>query len=96
MGDLLKADLDNLHSLGGTLGGHADAIDALKVTATVTMPGSPIQAVADQVGPAVVKAFGVMGADIRRMGNVCTNAAKSYEEAQRTFTAQLNQYTRGE
>lgn len=96
MGDLLQADLDNLHRLGGTLGGHADSIGALKVTATVTMPGSPVQGTSDQVSAAVVKAFGQIGADIRRMGDACTNAARSYDEAERTFTTQLNQYTRGE
>ena len=95
MGDLFQVDLDDLHRLGGTLAGHADAIGRLEITAKVEMPGSPVQAASDQVGDAVVKAFGVIGAGIRRMADASTNAARTYEEADRVFSTQRDQYLSG-
>ncbi|MFF0489282.1 hypothetical protein ACWDSJ_04590 [Nocardia sp. NPDC003482] len=95
MGEILQADLDILHRLGGTLGGHADAIAALKVTASVRMPDSPIQAVSQRVDDAVVAAFGVIGGNIRTMSHRTTNAAKTYEELDKANAAQLSRYNGG-
>lgn len=95
MGNLLQVDLDNLHRLGATLAGHADAIAGLKLTATVDMPGSPVQAASAQAGDAVIKGFGVVGTAVRRMADATTNAAASYEALDQGFTAQQRQYTGG-
>jgi hypothetical protein len=95
MGNLLDVDLQNLHRLGAGLAGHADAIKALKITATVRMPGSPVQGVADQAGAAVVEAFRVIGGNITRMSDACTHAARTYEEADRVFVTQRQQYASG-
>jgi hypothetical protein len=95
MGKFFQVDLDNLHRLGATLGGHADAIGGLKLTAKVEMPGSPVQGAADQVSDGVGKAFDVIGKNIRQMANACTNVAATYEEADRVFSTQRDQYLNG-
>lgn len=95
MGDLLQVDLDNLHRLGATLAGHADAIRALTITAAVDMPGSPVQDAAAQVGDAVVRGFGVVGAGVRRMADFSADAATTYEAVDRGFADQRRQYTGG-
>ncbi|WP_024800134.1 hypothetical protein [Nocardia sp. BMG51109] len=96
MSDMLQADLDTLHRLGGTLAGHADAIGQIKVEATVTMPGSPVQGAADRVGNAVVEAYNLIGGNIRRMADNTQLAAKSYEEVDQAFANQLRRYADGE
>ncbi len=93
MGDLFQVDLDNLHRLGTTLAGHADAIGALKITAVVDMPGSPVQEAAERVSDAVAKGFGVIGAGVRRMAEASTNAATTYEAVDRGFADQRRQYS---
>lgn len=93
---MLQADLDTLHRLGGTLAGHADAIGQIKVEATVTMPGSPVQGAADRVGNAVVEAYNLIGGNIRRMADNTQLAAKSYEEVDQAFANQLRRYADGE
>ncbi|RUP03363.1 MAG: hypothetical protein EKK34_19445 [Mycobacterium sp.] len=95
MGDLFQVDLDNLHRLGATLAGHADAIAALKITAAVEMPGSPVQEASAQVNDAVIKGFGVVGAGVRRMADFSTNAATTYEAVDRGFADQRRQYAGG-
>lgn len=95
MGDLFQVDLDNLYRLGATLAGHAAAIDGLKLTAKVAMPGSPVQAASDQVAEAVSKGFGVVGAGIGAMADASTNAATTYEAVDQGFADQRRQYTSG-
>ncbi|BDB42825.1 MULTISPECIES: hypothetical protein [Mycobacterium] len=95
MDELLQVDLDNLHRLGATLAGHADAIAGCKLTVAVAMPGSPVQIAADQVGDGVVKAFGVVGKCVRRMAEASTNAAATYEELDQAFAAQRRLYSDG-
>lgn len=93
VGDLFEVDLGNLHRLGATLAGHADAIRQLKITATVEMPGSPVQEVSAQVGDAVIKGFGMVGAGIRRMADASTHAAATYEAVDQGFADQRRRYT---
>jgi hypothetical protein len=90
---MLQADQDTLHRLGATLAGHADAIGKLEVTAAVAMPDSPVQGPADQVAAAVLGAYGLIGGNIRQMSDGMKTAAKTYEEADQAFAAQLHKYT---
>lgn len=95
MGDLLQADLDTLRRLGGTLAGHADTIGQLKISAAVTMPGSPIQSVSSRVDDAVIKAFGLIGNNIRQISDRSTDAADTYEEMDRANGDHLRRYNSG-
>ncbi|MFI5776266.1 hypothetical protein [Nocardia sp. NPDC051570] len=94
--DMLQADLDTLHRLGATLAGHADAIDQIRISDTVTMPDSPIQAVSSQVNDAVVTAYKLIGDNIRRMSDGSKSAAETYEKTDQAFAGQLHRYIAGE
>jgi ABC-type transporter Mla subunit MlaD len=94
MGDMLQADLDTLHRLGQTLSDHADAIDKIKVTQVITMPDSPVQPSA-QISAAVMKAYGLIGANIRQLSDSTKTASKTYEETDQAFADQLRRYTSG-
>ncbi|MEG8181253.1 hypothetical protein GZH49_22355 [Nocardia terpenica] len=96
MGDILQADLDTLHQLGGTLTGHADAIGKITISATVTMPDSPLSNAPTQVSDAVIKAYGLIGGNIRQMADATNTAAKTYEEVEQLFADQLRRYTHDE
>jgi hypothetical protein len=93
--DILQADLDVLHKLGGVLSGRADAIAQIKVSAAVTMPGSPVQDAAAGVGDAVVAAYGLIGSNIRQMSENAQQAAKTYEQVDTVFADQMHKYTSG-
>lgn len=47
-GELLAVDLEELRALGGTPANTASTMNAISVTATVTMPGSPIAPASEQ------------------------------------------------
>ncbi|MBF6066060.1 hypothetical protein IU500_33915 [Nocardia terpenica] len=96
MGEMLQADLDTLHRLGGTLAGHADAIGQIKISATVTMPDSPLSNMSTQVTDAVIKAYGLIGGNIRQMSDATNTAATTYAEVDQLFAGQLRRYVRGE
>ncbi|MEU1985040.1 hypothetical protein [Nocardia sp. NPDC019395] len=86
MTDIVQADTDALRGLGKDLSGHADVIDELKLEKTVTMPGSPVQAVAVDVGEAALAAFRALSRNIAQMSHAATAGAKSYEELERRFS----------
>jgi len=90
---MLQADLDTLHRLSGTLAGHSDAIAKITITSTVTMPDSPVQTPASQIGDAVMKAYALIGDNIRQMSDGTKTAATTYEETDQAFAAQLHRYT---
>ncbi|MFI5776957.1 hypothetical protein [Nocardia sp. NPDC051570] len=96
MGDILQADLDILHRLGGTLASHADAIGQIKVSATAAMPNSPLQDASARATDAVLKAYGLIGRNIRQLSDATNSAAKTYEEVDQLFADQLHRYTNGE
>ncbi|NLU83031.1 hypothetical protein [Rhodococcus sp. HNM0569] len=95
MGDLLKADADALRTLAGTLSGVSDTIEGIAVTATVTMPGSPIAPATEQSTTAVLDAYRHIGASIRQMSTACDATASSYESVDSAFAGQLHSYESG-
>lgn len=95
LGYMLQVDQDTLHQLGGALAGHADAIGQIKISAAVAMPDSPVQALSTQASDAVIKAYGVIGGNVRQMSEASQSAAKTYEEVDQLFAGQLRRYSSG-
>ncbi|MCC3330920.1 hypothetical protein [Nocardia abscessus] len=95
MGELLEVDLDTLRWLGGQLGGHADAITTLRLSAVVNMGDSPIQAVSAQVGTAVLEVFGLIGGNLKELSEKTVGAVKTYEDFEQVNTDLLNRYNEG-
>ncbi|GAB2652389.1 hypothetical protein GCM10027169_16880 [Gordonia jinhuaensis] len=95
MGELLQADLAALRALGASLTNTAGAIRGITVTATVTMPGSPVAAASEQGTTATTEAYNRIGADIDEMSAACTANAASYEEVDQAFRSRLQSYESG-
>ncbi|NLE78447.1 MAG: hypothetical protein GX610_02525 [Rhodococcus sp.] len=95
MGELLKADADALRVLGGTLSTVADSIAGIGITATVTMPGSPVAAATEQSTRAVLDAYGHIEANVREMSTTCESAATNYESVDSSFADQMRSYEGG-
>ncbi|MEU1427997.1 hypothetical protein ABZ412_13070 [Nocardia sp. NPDC005746] len=96
MADILDVDLTTLHGLATELGGQADEISKLKLTKAVSMPGSPVAAVSEQVGDAVLKAYGLIGGQIHTLADRAKSAGGSYEDMDKSNKDQLDKYGRGE
>ncbi|WP_196054674.1 type VII secretion target [Nocardia aurantiaca] len=96
MTDILDVDLATLHGLATELGGQADEIGKLAIGATVTMPGSPIEAVTTQVGDAVLKAYGSVRGQIQTLADRAKSASGTYEDMDKSNADQLDKYGRGE
>ncbi|MFD6352206.1 hypothetical protein ACFXO9_13725 [Nocardia tengchongensis] len=78
------------------LSGQADDIGKIAVTATVTMPGSPVEGVSGQVGDAVLKAYGLVRAQVQTLADRAKAASGSYEDMDKANADQLDKYGRGE
>ncbi|MEU6563346.1 hypothetical protein [Nocardia nova] len=91
----MDADLPTLDWLSGVLSAHADTIGKLKVTAQITMPGSPTEAVTSTLADAAAKAFGLIGRQYQQMAEATKTTRSSYEELDTEFAAQLRRYTDG-
>ncbi len=94
MGEM-DADLPTLDWLAGVLAAHADTIGKLKVTAQMTMPDSPIQALSAQITDGAAQSFRLMGNNFRQMADAAKTSRDSYEELDTAFAAQLQRYTDG-
>ncbi|QVI20908.1 hypothetical protein KHQ06_33315 [Nocardia tengchongensis] len=96
MADILDVDLATLHGLATELGGQADKIGKLALTQAVNMPDSPVETVSTQVGDAVLKAYGLIGGQIRTLADRAKSASGSYEDMDKSNKDQLDKYGRGE
>ncbi len=92
MGEM-DADLPTLDWLAGVLTAHADAIGELGVTARMTMPDSPIQALSGRIAEGAARSFEILGGNYRRMAEATRTSRNSYEELDTAFAAQLHRYT---
>jgi len=67
----------------------------MKITATVTMPNSPIQGLSGQVSTMVTNAFMFIGDKYHQLSEATKTSANSYEELDQAFAAELHRYTGG-
>lgn len=96
MGDILDVDLARLQGLATELSGQAEDIGKLKLTAAVTMPGSPVEGVSTQVSDAALKAFGLVQGQIQTLADRAKTASGTYEDMDKANKDQLEKYGRGE
>ncbi|MFD7841357.1 hypothetical protein ACFV4K_00255 [Nocardia sp. NPDC059764] len=96
MTDILDVDLSTLHGLATELSGQAEEIGKLAITATVSMPGSPIEGVAAQVGDAVLNAYGLVRGQVQTLADRAKSASGTYEDMDKANADQLVKYGRGE
>lgn len=96
MSELLQADVDTLHSLATTLTGHADTVDRLTMSKTMTMPDSPVAKASSHLGETVTHAMKTVGSGIRGMATAATTSAHTYEQLDQAFATQLQRYTTGQ
>ncbi|MBY4130243.1 hypothetical protein HQO83_17760 [Rhodococcus fascians] len=95
MGELLLVDLEELRALGRTLADTAITMNAIRVTATVTMPGSPIAPVSEQSTKTTADAFSRIANNVNQMSATCEWNATSYEDVDNAFCSQLQRYDAG-
>lgn len=96
MADILEVDLATLQGMATELAGQADVIGKIAPTKSVNMPGSPVATVSTQVGDAIVKAYGVIGSQIRTLGERSKSAGGTYDDLDKANADQLAKYGRGE
>ncbi|WP_405498322.1 type VII secretion target [Nocardia sp. NBC_00511] len=96
MADILDVDLTTLHGLATELGNQAADIGKLAITATVTMPGSPVESASTQVSDAVHKAYGLVQGQIQTLADRSKMASGTYEDMDKANADQLDKYARGE
>ena len=95
MGELLVVDLEGLRALGRTLTDTASAMNAISVTATVTMPGSPIVPASEQSTKTTADAYTRIAGNVNQMSATCEWNATSYEDVDHAFSTQLTRYNGG-
>ncbi|MDV8075910.1 hypothetical protein R4P47_05005 [Rhodococcus sp. IEGM 1370] len=95
MGELLAVDLGELRALGRILTDTASTINAISITATVTMPGSPIAADSEQSTRSTAEAYARIALNINEMSATCEWSATSYEDVDEAFSSQLLRYEAG-
>ncbi len=91
--DEMDADLQTLDWLASVLTAHADAIGKLGITAAMTMPDSPIQALSDRIADGAARSFEVLGVNYRQIAEATRRSRSSYDELDTAFAAQLRRYT---
>lgn len=96
MAEILEVDLATLRGMATELFGQADAIGKIALTKTVNMPGSPVAEVSALVGDGVLKAYGLIGGQIRTLAERGQSAAGTYEDMDKGNADQLDRYSRGE
>lgn len=89
MGELLAVDIEELRALGRTLADTASTINGISVTATVTMPGSPIAADSEQSTRSTAAAYSRIAGNVNEMSATCEWNATSYEDVDEAFSSQL-------
>lgn len=95
VGDLVQADLIELRSLGTTLGTISGDISGIQMTATVTMPGSPVTNASAQGTAATMAAYARIGGHISQMSVACAENATTYESVDQAFRSQFQKYQSG-
>ncbi|WP_037160442.1 hypothetical protein [Rhodococcoides fascians] len=95
MGETLAVDLEGLRALGRTLADTASAMNAISVTATVTMPGSPIAPASEQSTRTTADAYTRIAGNVAEMSAACEWNATSYEDIDQAFDSQLQRYGNG-
>lgn len=95
VGELLAVDLEELRALGRTLADAASTMNGICVTATVTMPGSPIAADSEQSTRSTADAYGRIACNVNEMSATCEWSATSYEDVDEAFSSQLLRYGGG-
>jgi hypothetical protein len=95
VGELLLVDLEGLRALGRTLADTASTINAINVTATLTMPGSPITPASGQSTTTTADAYTRIASNINEMAATCVWNATSYEDVDETLRNQLQRYDAG-
>ncbi|WP_037183336.1 hypothetical protein [Rhodococcoides fascians] len=95
MGETLAVDLEGLRALGRTLADTASAMNAISVTATVTMPGSPIAPASEQCTRTTADAYTRIAGNVAEMSAACEWNATSYEDIDQAFDSQLQRYGNG-
>lgn len=95
VGELLAVDLEGLRALGRTLADTASAMNAISVTATVTMPGSPIAPASEQSTRTTADAYTRIAGNVAEMSAACEWNATSYEDVDQAFDSQPQRYGNG-
>ncbi|WP_206508935.1 hypothetical protein [Rhodococcus sp. KRD197] len=95
MGELLAVDLEELRALGRTLADAASTMNGICVTATVTMPGSPIAADSEQSTRSTADAYARIALNVNEMSATCEWSATSYEDVDEAFSSQLQRFGGG-
>ena len=95
MGELLAADIEELRALGRTLADTASTINGISVTATVTMPGSPLAADSERSTRSTADAYSRIASNVTEMSAACEWSATSYEHVDEAFSSQLQRYGGG-
>lgn len=95
VGELLAVDLEELRALGKTLADTASTMNAISVTATVTMPGSPIAPASEQSTKTTADAYTRIASNVNEFSAACEWNASSYEDAEEAFRSQLMRYDAG-
>jgi len=89
----MDADLPTLDWLASVLAAHADAIEKLGVTARITMPDSPIQALSARIADGAARSFEILGGNYRQMADATRASRNSYNGLDTAFADQLHRYT---
>lgn len=95
VGELLAVDLGELRALGRTLVDAASTMNGICVTATVTMPGSPVAADSEQCTRSTAEAYTRIALNVNEMSATCEWSATSYENVDEAFSSQLLRYEAG-
>lgn len=95
LGDLVKADLDALRALSGTLNGEADGIGTLMGPVSggleaVVMPDAGIDEILSRINEKLGANIAEHETNVRQMSQGAATAANSYEEVDTVFKGQLD------
>ncbi|APE37415.1 hypothetical protein BOX37_29705 [Nocardia mangyaensis] len=95
MGDLVKADLDALRALSGTLNVEADSIGTIMGPVSsgleaVVMPGAGIDELLGRINEKLGANITEHETNVRQMSQGAATAANSYEEVDTVFKGQLD------
>jgi len=70
-------------------------MNGINVTATVTMPGSPIAADSERSTRSTAEAYSRIASNVTEMSAACGWNATSYEDVDEAFSSQLQRYGGG-
>ncbi len=100
MGDMLKADLDEIRSLGTQLGVKASAITQIAAPAktsieAVVMPDAGIEDLLGRITAKLETTLSKHSTAVQAMADGAATAAATYEDVEDVFRAQLTSLTEG-